>query len=177
MSCVLTSGRTEPCSDSQSGLKSVYALDFVEDSFTISAGEATAIDAGVTVVFKYVLNSNTNTFIETGAKDNETGTTTYEQALTLHLKKQTKASANEIHLLLKSRPVWVVQGRDGNYKVMGISDGTSGATATIESGGEKNSFNGYDLVFNSTETEPAPYLDSATVTAFLSLVSGTNVTP
>lgn len=176
MACALTSGRTEPCKDSLSGLKAAYAIDFIEDSFTITAGEATAIAAGVTVVYKYVLNHTGNTFIETPTADNDTGTTTYEQALAISLKKQTKASANEIHLLLKSRPVWVVQGRDGDYRVMGLSDGTNGS-GTTESGGEKNSFNGYNLTFAAMETEPAPVLDSATETAFIALISGTNISP
>lgn len=176
MACALTSGRTEPCKDAIGGLKNVYFCDFIEDSFTIVAGEATAIIAGLTVTYQYILNHTLNAFTETPTGDNDTGTTTYEQSLVLALKKQTKASANEIHLLLKARPIIVVQDRMGNYKVMGLSDGTAG-TGTTESGGEKNSFNGYNLTFTAMETEPAPYLDSATVTAFVALVSGTNVTP
>lgn len=176
MACVLTSGRTEPCKDAIGGLKTVYFLDFVEDSFTISSGEATAIDSGVTVTFKYDLNQTGNTFIEAPTSDSDTGTTTYLQTLVIFLKKQTKLSANEIHLLLKSRPVIVVRDRMSNYKVVGLSDGTVG-TGETQSGGEKNSFNGYNLTFVATETEPAPYLDSATTTAFLQLVSGTNISP
>ena len=42
MACNLTSGRTEPCRDAIGGLKAIYLLDFVEDSFTVAAGEATA---------------------------------------------------------------------------------------------------------------------------------------
>lgn len=176
MACVLTSGRTEPCKDSIGGIKAAYAIDYIEDSFTIVAGEATAINAGVTVTYKYILNHTENTLTETPTADNDTGTTTHEQALVMSLKKQTKESANEIHLLLKSRPIWVIQDRMGNYKVVGISDGTTG-TGEVQSGGAKNSFNGYNLTFTAMETEPSPYLDSATVTAFIALVSATNVTP
>ena len=60
MACVLTSGRTEPCKDAVGGLKNVYFCDFVEDSFTVVAGEATAIDVGLTVTYQYALNSNEN---------------------------------------------------------------------------------------------------------------------
>ncbi len=176
MACVFTSGRTEPCKDSIGGLKAAYSIDFVEDSFTVLAGEATAIDAGVTVTYKYVLNSDANTFNEPSTGDRESGTTTYAQELKLHLKKQTKASANELHLLLKARPVWVILDRNSNYRVVGLSDGCAGTMETL-SGGAKEEFNGYDLTFTAMETEPSPYLDSSTVTAFLALVSGTNVTP
>ena len=176
MACVLTSGRTEPCKDSIGGLKNVYFLDFIEDAFTVAAGEATAIDAAVTEVFKYELLNDGNTFIETFTADQNAGTSIYEQVLTLALKKQTLASANELDLLVKGRPIVVVEDRMVNYKVAGISDGTV-ITGDLQSGGAKAEFNGINLTVTATETSPAPYLDSATETAFLALVSATNVTP
>ena len=164
MACVLTSGRTEPCFDAIGGIKAAYSVDYLEDAFTVVAGEVTALNVGLTVTYKYVLNHPGNTFTEAPTSDSDTGTTTYAQSLVMSLKKQTKASANEIHLLLKSRPIWVVQDRMDNYKVMGLSDGTTG-TGETQSGGEKNSFNGYNLTFASVETEPSPYLDATALAA------------
>jgi len=176
MACNLTSGRTEPCRDSLSGLKNLYLLDFEEDSFTVAAGEATAINAAVTEVFKYELLADGNTLVETFTADQNTGTSTYEQVLTVALKKQDVATANELALIVKSRPVAVVEGRDGNFRVVGISDGTV-ATGDIQSGGTKSDFNGYNLTLTATEVLPAPYLDAATITAFDLLVSITNINP
>ena len=96
--------------------------------------------------------------------------------MTLALKKQTKASANELALIVKARPIVVVQDRMNNYRIVGISDGTV-ATGSIVSGGAKADFNGYNLTLTATEVLPAPTLDSATVTALLALVSATDVTP
>lgn len=176
MACVLTSGRTEPCRDAIGGLKAAYFLDFLEDAFTITAGEATAIDIGVTDVYKYELLADGNTLEETFTADMNNGTSVYEQVLTLALKKQTKASANELALIVKARPIVVVQDRMNNYRIVGISDGTV-ATGSIVSGGAKADFNGYNLTLTATEVLPAPTLDSATVTALLALVSATDVTP
>jgi len=176
MACVLTTGRAEPCKDAIGGFKTAYAVDLLEDAFTITSGEATAMNVALTVAYQFDLNATGNTLNETPTADNNAGTTTYAQELALSLKKQTKASANEIHLLLKARPIWVVKDRMGNYKVVGISDGTTGTGETL-SGGAKEEFNGYNLTFSATETEPAPYLDAATVTALKALVSATNVTP
>ena len=176
MACNLTSGRTEPCRDSLSGLKALYLLDFVEDSFTVVAGEATAINIAVTEVFKYELLADGNTLVETFTADQNTGTSTYEQVLTAALKKQDKATANELALIVKSRPVVVVQGRDGSYRVVGISDGTV-ATGDIQSGGAKSDFNGYNLTLTATEVLPAPYLDSATISALIALESATVINP
>ena len=176
MACVLTTGRTEPCRDSIGGNKAIYIMDFEEDAFTIVAGEATAINAAVTEVFKYELLADTNTFVETATTDGNTNNTTYEQVSTVVLKKQDLATRNELDIVSKGRPVVVIQGRDGSYKVQGLSDGTV-VTGDNQSGGAKSEFNGYNRTFTSTETSPAPYLDSATITTFLALVSATVITP
>lgn len=177
MACLLTTGRTEPCRDAVSGLKSLYLFDYIEDSFTISAGEATAIDAGVTEVYKYDLLADGNTFVESGgAPDESTGTSVVTQTGTAVLKKQDSATANEINILKKARPVAVWKFRDGSYKVQGLSDGTVISVETA-SGGAKADFNGYTLTLTSTELDLAPTLDSATVTAFEALVSATVINP
>jgi len=176
MACVLTSGRTEPCRDAIGGLKAAYFLDYVDDAFTIVAGEATAIDVGVTEVFKYELLADGNTLVETFTADKNNGTSIYEQVLTLALKKQDKETANELALIVKARPIAVVQFRDGTYKIVGIDDGTV-ATGDIQSGGAKADFNGYNLTLTATEVLPAPTLDATTVTALQALVSATNINP
>lgn len=176
MACTLTSGRTNPCKDAIGGMKAAYLIDYQEDAFTVSGGTATAIDAGVTVCYKYELLADGNTLVETIASDENTGTSTYTQALTMALKKQTKESAAELKLMVAARPIVVVQLRSGEYKIVGLEDGCT-TTGTIESGGAKGEFNGYNITMTAIETQPAPTLDSATVTALLALVSGTNVTP
>lgn len=176
MACALTSGRTEPCRDAIGGIKAIYLADYLEDAFTIAAGEATAIDVGLTEVFKYDLLADGNTFVETFTSDQNNGTSVYEQVLTVALKKQTLASANELALIVKSRPLVVIKFRDGRHVIQGVSDGTV-ATGDVQSGGAKADFNGYNLTLTSTEVLPAPSLDSATLTALEALVSATNVTP
>lgn len=176
MACILTSGRIEPCSDGIGGLKKFYLIDFQEDAFTITAGEATAMDVGVTVAYEFELLNDGNTLVETFTQDINAGTSTYEQVLTVALKKQGLATANELHLIVKARPIAVVLDRNGDYRIVGISDGTV-ATGSIESGGAKGEFNGYNLTLTATETAPAPTLDSATTTAFLAVVSATQINP
>ncbi len=176
MACALTSGRTEPCRDAIGGIKAIYLADYLEDSFTVAAGEATAINVALTEVFKYELLADGNTFVETFTADQNAGTSVYEQVLTVALKKQTTASSNELALIVKSRPLVIIQFRDGRRVVQGISDGTV-ATGDIQSGGAKAEFNGYNLTLTSTEVLPAPSLDAATITALDAIVSATNVNP
>ena len=176
MSCILTSGRLEPCRDAVGGLKAIYLANFVEDGFTLTAGEATAINLAITEVFKYELMADGYTYGETGTQDPQAGTTTYEQVLSVVLKKQTKESANELAIVMRSRLLVIVEYRDGSFRVMGLEDGTF-QTGDFQSGGAKADFNGYNLTFNATETIPAPYLDAATVTALGAINSAVNVTP
>lgn len=171
MACTLTKGRSEPCRDAVGGLKAAYFLDYVEDAFTISSGEATAIDSGVSTVYKYELLGDNNTLVETFTADANNGTSVYEQVLTLALRKQDKDTASEISLIAKARPIVVVEGRDGSFRLVGESDGTV-ATGDFQSGGAKADFNGINLVLTATETEPAYYLDTDTVTALKNLVPG-----
>ena len=177
MACVLTSGRTEPCKDSQGGVSKIILMDYAETNFTVSGGQATAIDAGITEVFEYTTRANNNTFTESVVSDKNTGTTVNTQTLEVRLKKQTYQSAAELMLVVHARPIIVVVGNDGSYKAMGITEGCDVTASSIQSGGARADFNGYDLTFTAEEVVMAPHLDSSTVTALEALVSATNVTP
>jgi hypothetical protein len=176
MACVLTSGRNEPCKDAVGGLKSAIFLDFIEDSFTVTAGECTAINGSITDVYEYDLLSDNNNIEEAFTGDQNNGTSLYSQTINLALKKQGKASANELALIVKARPVVAVKDRVGTYRVYGISDGMA-ASGTIVSGGAKGDFNGYNITLTATEIAPAPTIDSSTVTALEALISATVITP
>ena len=176
MACVLTTGRSEPCLDAVGGLQTVYFFDRIADAFTIVAGEATAMNVSLTSAFQYDLKNDGNSYEEVGTADSNNGTFTVAQTLTFSLKKQDAATANEIALLAKAQPGCVVKDRMGNYKVAGLVDGVL-ISGTGASGGEKASFNGYNLTGTGDEVAYAPTLDSTTVTAFLAVVSATQIAP
>lgn len=175
MACNLTSGRTEPCKDTIGGIKKALFIDYVENPFTVSDGQATAINAAVTEVFEYELRADNNTFTESIVSDPNTGTTINTQTVEMRLKKQDAATSNQIKLMASGRPVIVLVGYDGSYKVAGFSEGMDITGSNVQSGGAKGDFNGYDLTFTSIETSFAPYLDAATITAVEALVSNTNI--
>jgi hypothetical protein len=175
MPCQLTSGRTEPCKDTVGGIKKALFIDYVENPFTLSSGEGTAINASITEVFQYELRADTNTFTESIVSDSNTGNTINTQTVEIRLKKQDAATSNQIKLMANGRPIIVLVGYDGSYKVSGYSEGMDITGSTIQSGGAKADFNGYDLTFSSIETDFAPYLDASTITALEALVSNTNI--
>lgn len=177
MACVLTTGRSEPCKDSVGGLLKAYFLDYRENSFTVSAGQGTAMNVAVTQVFEWTLKPDNNTFTEVVTSDKNTGTTSVEQTFEGRFIKQNYQTASEVMLMAYARPIIVLVGHDGSHKVMGITEGCDLTNSNIQSGGTKKDFNGYDLTFTAEELRLAPYLDGATVTALEAVVSATTIAP
>lgn len=175
MACLLTTGRTEPCKDAIGGLSAVYMADYLADSFTVTGSQATAMNVALTSAYEFDLRANNNTFAEEVVSDKNTGNTVNTQTLSVRLKKQDHQTSAEIMLMAKARPIIVVKHRDGSYRVMGISEGCDLTGSSIQSGGARNEFNGYDLTFTAEEVALAPTLDSATVTAFEAVVSATKI--
>ena len=62
MACdALSSGRADKCNNSNGGNSYVYVWDKVVDPFTVTNGECTAINAAITVAYKYEIVSNGQT--------------------------------------------------------------------------------------------------------------------
>ncbi|MFS4469112.1 hypothetical protein [Maribacter sp. 2210JD10-5] len=175
MACLINSGRKIPCKDTLGGLVAAYFINYIEEAFTVVNGEATALNVGVTEAFKYELRNDGNILSESPVSDKNTGTTVNTQTLNLVLPKLDKETSLQVSLLAKGRPVIVVQGRDGSYKVAGLSEGMDLTGSDINSGGAHSDFSGYNLTFTSMEGENAPFLDEATITALLAIVSATNI--
>ena len=87
MSCTLSLGRTEPCKDSVGGIKTVYFIDYGTMTVTYDATNTDVIDdLGTITAYKYDLKGN-NSFEQTITSSRENGTTFFEQALNITLKK------------------------------------------------------------------------------------------
>jgi len=179
MACNIGKGRLEPCKNTLGGLKNAFFANFAEadGAFTVVAKEVTAIDVALTTVYKWDLLADGNTLEEAMVADTATGTRVNTQTLNLVIKKQDFATAEQIDLVAAGRPVVIVQDRNDNYKVLGLSEGMNLTSGSATTGGAKADFNGYNLTLESTEGSYAPYLDAATVTALLALVDATPIDP
>ena len=177
MACPVTSGRTEPCNDSIGGIDAFFAIPYIEDGFTIAAGEVTGIDAAITEAFKFELRADGNIFTSDGTSDENAGVTTYAESLSVVLKKQDKDSSVQVDLLHKGLHYFIVKNRNGGYQLMGSLDGARVTSSNTTSGGARTDFNGYNLTATSVASIEAPFLDAATVTALLAIVSANNINP
>lgn len=167
--CEITQGRAKGCKNAIAGTSKMYLNNFVENPFTVVDGVATAINPLLTEVFAYDLVGDANILLQSMVGDRNTGTSPNTQTLTLALNKITKEDNNQFNLLVYGYPQAVVKDRMGNYHVVGLTDGID-FTVSPTTGGAKADFNGYNLTGTAIESQLAPLLDEATITAFLALV-------
>jgi len=172
MACTsdITSGRTKNCKDSSGGSRELYLFNYVEDPFTIVAGEATGINPLLTVVYKYEIEGDGNTLVENFIAERQNGTAVNTQTATIVLKKQDATTSDQLDKLAKGYTQAVIKDRNGVYHAIGIEDGLD-ATIDATTGGARTDLNGYTLTLTSQTGDFSPKLDSATVTAFLALVA------
>jgi hypothetical protein len=170
--CDITNGRKKQCKNAIAGTSKVYLFNDIENPFTILNGVATAMNPLLVDVFQYDLIGDGNIFAQSQASDRNAGTTTNTQTLTLVLPKVRKEDNQQFNLLTYGFPKAVVQDKAGNYHLVGLTEGIDFLVAPT-TGGAKADFNGYNLTGTSIETELAPLLDSATITAFLAVVNPT----
>jgi len=103
MSCEILIGRAETCKDSVGGLKNVYFINTVPvatfDTTPVESTDVILSATGVTQLFKFELKANENTYVETIVSDRNNGTTVFQQALNLKLKKQDATTHKYLKLL------------------------------------------------------------------------------
>ena len=169
MACDITAGRVRACKQLLGGTSKLYLFNYLEDPFTVLAGEATAVNVALTTVYEYDILGDTNTFVENMVSDRNTGVTVNTQTLTIFLGGLDAATSVQMNLLAYGTPQAVIRDRNGVYHAVGISEGID-FTVDSTTGGASTDANGYTLTGVSTEVALSPKLDSATITAFLALV-------
>ena len=92
------------------------------------------------------------------------------QTITAILQGLDKDTSNELNAVTEGYPIGIVKTRDGEYKLVGLTDGID-FSIEATTGATQSEFSGYTLTGVSIEKDLAPTLDSATVTAFLATVA------
>ena len=170
MACDITSGIAQRCKDNIGGLSKFYLFNRQENPFTVSGGQATAINAGITEVFEFILEGDPNTLVQEMVGDRNTKTTVNTQTLTATFGKLSATDNANFNLMAKGYPMGVVVDRNGVHHAIGIVDGID-FTISAQSGGAKTDLNGYSITGVATTGDLAPTLDSSTITALEALVA------
>ena len=121
----LSAGRARICKQSLGGNSELYLWNWSSAvaSFTYANGIATAINAGLTVVYGFLLEGDGNSLIESIVSDRNTGTSLNTQTLAAVLKKIDAATSAEMSQLAYGFPQAAVKDRNGIYQLGGLDDG------------------------------------------------------
>lgn len=171
MACDITSGRAKPCKKQLGGVSKLYLFNWLEDSFTFASGVASAMNVALTEAFVYDLSTlGADVLLENGVGDEAAGTFVNTQTVTAILQGVDAATQNEMKLLAQGRVSAVIKSNNGDYHLVGDTDGVN-FNIDATSGSTHAEFSGYTLTGSSIENKYSPILDSATVTAFLAVVT------
>ncbi len=174
MACDIAIGanRDKVCTTSQGGNEEFYPFNFIEDAFTVVDGIATAMNAALTVAYKYTINGDGNTLTQSKLADFKTGTSVVTETLVNQLKQVDGATNVELEKVAEGNISGILKDRNGLYHWVGHENGFN-VTRTIEavSGGARTDFNGYNITLVSENKTFAPILDASTTSAFLAIVT------
>ena len=165
----ITAGIGLQCKQGIGGVQSIYIFNNLEDPFTITGSEATAMNVLLTTSYQFEVLGDGNILEQNITSDRNTFTSINTQTITAILGVMSATKHATLELLTKGYPMAVIRDRNGLFHAVGITDGIDFANVAT-TGGVKGDFNGYTLTGTSMEGTLAPILDSATVTAFLATV-------
>ena len=167
----ITSGRVRKYDNLQGGVREIYFFNYLDDAFTVAANVATAMNAGLTAAYKYVIQGDGNTLQESAVSDKKIGTKVNTQTLVTQLKQINSATNVQLDLMLEGQNSAVIKDWNNQYRWVAPNGFNVTSTAESVTGGTRTDFNGYNVTLISETKDLAPILDSSTVTAFLAVVS------
>ena len=173
MACNLATGRAVPCKDVVGGIQKVFFVDFGGlGDVTYTADEITDA-SGTFSAYEYDLKGGSS-LEQTITSSRETGTTFFEQVLTLNLTKLSKEDNVQIKLLAYGRPQVAVVDNNGNAFMMGVEFGAEVTGGTVATGTAMGDLSGYSLTLSASEKLPANFIAGATLAnPFIGLTSAT----
>ena len=173
MACNLTRGLLVDCKDQIGGLKKIfftqsYCSD-IRASATFNGTNVLQMDTagfanwdiygGSTVnVFQYDLRPNLSSVTVNINSDPATGTTFFEQTLSLTLQKLTVAQTNELKLISYNRSQIFVLDNNDNVFLLGMDNGCDISGGTAVTGAAKGDMTGYTLELRAEEKDPLIWL-------------------
>ena len=164
MATSLTLGRLEPNKDSVGGLRAIYIFGFSAGLYsgaTLSASDEVTAFGSAQALLKYELKG-ANSIDETNPNSREQGTSFFETAGTVVLKKQSLASRKELQLLTYERVHIISEDYNGNYRLHGFQNGCEVQVDT-SSGAAMGDLSGYTLTITAQEQLSAHFVDSTII--------------
>jgi len=173
MSCNLSAGRAVPCKDVVGGIQKVFFIDFGGLGDVSLTNDEITNASGTFSAYEYAVKGGSS-LEQTITSSRDTGTTFFEQVLTLNLTKLSKEDNVQIKLLAFGRPQVAVVDNNGNAFLMGFEHGTEVTGGTVVTGTAMGDLSGYTLTLSAQEKLPANFISGATVAnPFVGLTAAT----
>jgi uncharacterized alkaline shock family protein YloU len=167
MSCALLQGFTLGCvRDNVGGVKEIYIIETVNiSSYTEASGVITAITkASGKRFWKYQQLKETSEGKEDIKGNDQTGTVSYDQTVTVVIPKMQTSVRNEVKTMASLGAITIVVTTvEGTSFMYGAVNGLTLNEGTIGSGKARTDLNGYSLNFTGYEVQPAFTVSTATV--------------
>lgn len=165
MACALQQGYNLDCRDSVGGIKNLWMTEYNSVTAIIeSNGIVTTITNAVGKRFwKYNLQKQISSAIETLAGSEDNGTVVYTQEVKIILNKQQVSVRNEILIIAQNKLLHVIEYQDGTFRLFGWKNGLFLNAGTAESGTVLGDRNGYNLTFNGFELQLAPDVNAGII--------------
>ena len=164
MSCGLTQGRKEiECRDNIGGVRNVYLFKYIDYAYNQIGGVrgVNLTSFPETAIFKY---ETTNATFSQTINNDENGVY-YSQSLTFVLYKQDLVTSKELEIATNIDLRYIVEFNDGTFRIGGLFNGARISSLRLESGGNKNSLNGYSVTIEGSEEYAAAFLDNLDIIA------------
>ena len=162
MSCNLSAGRAVPCKDVVGGIQKVFFVDFGGLGTVTQTADEITDASGTFSAYEYALKGGSS-LEQTITSSRESGTTFFEQVLTLNLTKLSKEDNGQIKLLAFGRPQVAVVDNNGNAFLMGLEHGAEVSGGSVATGTAMSDLSGYTLTLTAQEKLPANFISGATL--------------
>ena len=165
MACALTQGRAIDCRNSTGGIEEVLIANFGDITIdTVAAGVITAMtQAGVTSFYRYSLEKENGSLVETHTGSLENGTNVYDSVLDFNTKNLTASESEELTLLDQARLFVIVKDMNGTYWTVGAYHAADKLSGTSVTGAAFGDLNGFTYSISSKESVRMLEVDSTVI--------------
>lgn len=164
MACALTQGRAIDCRNSTGGISEVLIANFGDITIdTVLAGVLTAITPTAATFYRYSLEKENGSLIETHTGSLENGTNFYESVLEFNTKNLTASENEELMLLDQSQLFVIVKDMNEKYWTVGAYYAADKLIGTSVTGAAMGDHNGYTYSISSKEAKRMLEVDSGVI--------------
>lgn len=164
MACNLTQGRIIDCRNSTGGISEVLIANFGDITIdTVASGVLTGITPTAATFYRYSLEKENGSLIETHTGSLENGTNFYESVLEFNTKNLTASENEELMLLDQAQLFVIVKDMNEKYWTVGAYYAADKLSGTSVTGAAMGDHNGYTYSISSKEAKRMLEVDSGVI--------------